>query len=168
MMPDMGQPEFAAELALHRQRSGYSQTQAATLAGISASLWRQMERPDREYKARRDSVLKAAATVGWNLDEALRLAGWEHPATEQERASLRLGPRDELLRLVSQLTEAQVRALLHAAWVMAHPDVPWPTPGGGSTEGTGRPMWTMLADPAPPTEHRPQLRECRDRDRDGC
>lgn len=166
MMPDMGQPEFAAELALHRQRSGYSQTQAATLAGISASLWRQMERPDREYKARRDSVLKAAATVGWNLDEALRLAGWEHPATEQERASLRLGPRDELLRLVSQLTEAQVSALLHVAWVMAHPDVPWPTPGGGDTTRPDRPRWTVVTDPEPPTGARPPLRECRDRD--GC
>lgn len=92
-------------------RGGLSQNEAADLAGVSRTLWRQMEDPERAYRSRRRNVVKVARFLGWDLTEALRLAGHSEPPTELELAEMERGPRDDLDRMLRQLTEAQIRAL---------------------------------------------------------
>lgn len=120
------QESFAATMADLRSRNGLSQNEAADLAGISRTLWRQMEDPERPFRPRRSNIVKVARLLAWELDEALPLAGHEEPPTELERAEMRRGPRDELNRILRKLNDEQIRRLTAFIRAMQNPNVLMP------------------------------------------
>lgn len=119
------QDGFAKTMTTLRKRAGYnSQNEAADLAGVSRTLWRNLEDPSHPHRPRRPTVVKVARLLRWDLEEAMRLAGHEDPPTAIELAEMNLGPRDDLDRMLRNLTDSQVRALVAFIEVMLNPDAP--------------------------------------------
>ena len=91
-----------------RERKNLSQRAAAKRAGISDGRWRQLESGYQENKGQRipisttpRTVAAAARAVGWNVDEALDVAGFEpikeDPPATNGRHLLADVPIDDLL-----------------------------------------------------------------------
>lgn len=106
------------------KRGGLSQNEAADRAGVTRTLWRQMEDPERPYRPRRRSIVKVARFLGWDLQNALQLAGHPEPPTDAELAEMRRGPRDDLDQKLRLLNESQIRALDGIVEVMLNPNAP--------------------------------------------
>lgn len=126
---------FRAELKRCREELGLTPTEAAERAGISAQRWSTIER-GYEIKAgvqipanpRRDNLIKMARAVEIPVDEALRLAGLGG-LTAVESRRITDNPRRELARLIVELSEARIRALLQVARTMQDPNATEPITG---------------------------------------
>lgn len=150
----VSQQNFAKAMTERRKRAGYdSQTEAADRAGVSRTLWRQMEDPERPYRPRRANVLKVARILRWDLEEALTLAGYDDPPTDGERAEMHHGTRDELDRVLARLPEHQLRVLLVVAKALLRPGVDWSHEAAAERDDAGHVgAWKTLVDmnhPAP-------------------
>jgi transcriptional regulator with XRE-family HTH domain len=115
---------FRVNLKHCREELGLTYEEAGKRAGISGQRWRNIEN-GYEMKAgvripanpRRGNLIKMARAVEITAEEALSLAG-QGPLKPVEVRQLSERPRAELKQLINELSEDQVRALLHVALTM--------------------------------------------------
>ena len=127
---------WRAELKRRRLECGFNYAEAGRAAGgLSGQRWSRLEegverKSGKEIAANpsRRNVIKMATALGWDVNEALGLAG--QPAlTVPEKTAAELV--DELARIADALPVPQRRLLLLLAKSMADPATPVPgtTPG---------------------------------------
>lgn len=116
-----GLAEFGRELERRREliRPPMSANKAGRRAGITGQWWRQIERGLRNTP--RTTVVRMANVIGWDPDEALRWAGYDDPATAEERRPLPPDPRDVVDAYWDKLTDRQRRLIAEVAAACAEP-----------------------------------------------
>lgn len=114
-----------------RERVRLSQNKAAEAAGVSRTLWQQLEaggRSDRKpFNPKSDSVIRAARAVELNPREALELAGIDPGEYDASRAGRPTVTEAELRQLYSRLTRAQQQAVVDLLRAFLESD-PAPSP----------------------------------------
>lgn len=117
---------FGKELKRRRELLRLSRKSLETLSGVSESNISNLE--TRGTTPGRPTVIDLAGPLRWPVDKALKAAG-QPPLHDDELAMLArpipTSPRDvrrELLRLINELSDARVRALLQVARTMVDPD----------------------------------------------
>lgn len=112
---------FRNELRARRERKGLNYNEAARLVRpkFSGQRWRELEQRT-DTKARRATIIKLAGALGWDPAHALALAG-EPSLAPVESLAAPENPRDQLIRLLPELSEARALALLYVARTMIDP-----------------------------------------------
>jgi transcriptional regulator with XRE-family HTH domain len=99
-----------------RQARGLTQTSAAERAGISRTVWQQLESGERSdgrpVRPKSSTVINVAAAVGMDPREALKLAGLDPSGNEPVRAGRPVTSVAEVRDLLARLREPQRRAII--------------------------------------------------------
>lgn len=125
--------DFGREVERRRKliRPKLSANEAGRRGGITGQWWRQIE---RGRGTPRENVVRMAMIVGWDPDEALRHAGYDEPATADER---RPSPEDPL-RLIQEnwdkLTDRQRAVAADVVLSFAEPHAPLDRPDSQEEE----------------------------------
>lgn len=113
--------EFGAQVRRRREVRRLSRRDLAQRSGVSYGTVDKLESPDPP-RPKRTTAIDLATALDWDVAEALAMLGHE-PLNEDERAGLVAvnSPREQLDRLLDDLTATQVTALLGLVRAIVHP-----------------------------------------------
>lgn len=118
---DTGIAAFGVELERRRSlmRPKLSANEAARRVGMTGQWWRAIERGNGGTT--RAGVIRMATVVHWDPDDAVRLAGFEDPVTDEERQLPPPDPRDRIDHAWPRMTDEWREQLARIAELAADP-----------------------------------------------